>query len=203
MRLRTIIAFFGGLSLGALLFTIFKTPVFHKRQVPSRNGYHVTKLVNGELVEGTQCGDSWQEAKALGCVFDVMASSWYAPECFDKESLDSMMLEPGMDFIWYSDKEHTVQFPTEIAEKGEFEVLYPLSDFHKFHCLYLWRKMHHALAYNLPLDEDILEEEHTVHCTRNLLTWPDPELNEVAVIIEVGMPFCRRISLGITPLELI
>lgn len=202
LRFTGILAFAGGLALGVLLSTAMKSSVFQKPQAPSRNGLYATKIVNGEVIEGTQCGDSWQEAKALGCIYDKMASRWYSPECFDKESFDAMMLEPGTNFTWYSDKEHTIQVPAEIAQKGEFELLFPLYDFHKIHCLYLWRKMHHALLYNLPLDNDLMEEEHTVHCTRNLLTWPDPNVKEVASIAHAGRPFCRRNSLGIMPLGL-
>jgi hypothetical protein len=199
------LAFICGLLFGILLtFGITKSALFSKKlQVPMRNGYHVTKIVNGEVIQGLQCGDSWQEAKALGCIYDIIASRWYAPECFDKESFDAMKQEPGTNWTWYSDKEHTIQVPTEMAEKGEWnELLYPLPNFHKIHCLYLWRKMHHALLNNLPLDDDLMEEDHTIHCTKNLLTWADPRVHEVASVAHAGRPFCRINSLGVMPLEL-
>jgi len=199
-----IFAFIGGLAIGVALSLLFRSSILPKKlPVPSRNGYYTTKIVDGEVIEGTQCGDSWQEAKALGCIYDKMASRWYAPECFDKVSFDDMMLEPGTNFTWYSDKEHTIEVPFEIARSGEFELLYPLYNFHKIHCLYLWRKMHHALLNNLPLDDDLMQEEHTVHCTKNLLTWADPTVQEVASIAHAGRPFCRRNPLGVMPLELI
>lgn len=199
---RTIWAFVGGLAFGIVLSMAFKSSIFPKKlPVPLRSGVYTTKIVNGEVIEGTQCGDSWQEAKALGCIYDKMASRWYSPECFDKESFNDMMSEPGTNFTWYSDKEHTIQVPSEIAQKGEFELLFPLYNFHKIHCLYLWRKMHHALLNNLPLDDDLMEEDHTIHCTKNLLTWADPTVQEVASIAHAGRPFCRRNPLGVMPLE--
>ncbi|KUJ23685.1 uncharacterized protein LY89DRAFT_775951 [Mollisia scopiformis] len=202
--LRTLLAFVGGLAFGVVLPMAFKSSMFPKKHpVASRDGYYATKVVNGELIEGTQCGDSWQEAKALGCIYDKMASRWYAPECFDKESFDAMMMEPGTNFTWFSDFEHTIEVPAEIAQHGEFELLYPLYNFHKIHCLYLWRKMHHSLLNNLPLDDDLMEEDHTVHCTKNLLTWADPTVSEVASIAHAGRPFCRRNPLGVMPLELV
>lgn len=156
-------------------------------------------LLANQKANFSSSGDSWQEAKALGCIYDVIASRWYAPECFDQESFDAMKQEPGTNYTWYSDKDHTIQVPTEIGERGEFELLYPLKNFHKIHCLYLWRKMHHALLNNLPLDDDLMEEDHTIHCTKNLLTWPDPTVKEVASIAHAGRPFCRRNSLGVMP----
>jgi len=199
------LAFAGGLAIGIALsiaFNSLSSIIPQKLPVPSRSGLYTTKIVNGGVIEGTQCGDSWQEAKALGCIYDKMASRWYSPECFDKVSFDAMMSEPGTNFTWFLDKKHTVQVPSEIAQNGEFELLYPLHDFHKIHCLYLWRKMHHALLNNLPLDDDLMEEDHTIHCTKNLLTWPDPKVQEVASIAHAGRPFCRRNPLGLLPLDL-
>lgn len=200
----TAFIFLGGLTFGAALSLAVRSSVFSQRlPTPSRNGVYVTKIVNGQVIEGTQCGDSWQEAKELGCIYDVIASRWYAPECFDKESFDAMKLEPGTNYTWFTDKAHTEPFPADVAERGEFELLYPLYNFHKIHCLYLWRKMHHALLNNLPLDDDLMEEDHTIHCTKNLLTWPDPNVREVASIAHAGRPFCRRNPLGVMPLELV
>ena len=202
--LRAVFIFLGGIAMGlALMSTIINLSARKKLPAPSRNGYHVTKIVNSEVIEGYQCGDTWQEAKALGCIYDVIASRWYAPECFDRESFEAMRREPGTNYTWFTDKEHTQPFPAEVAERGEFVLLFPLYNFHKIHCLYLWRKMHHALLNNLPLDDDLMEEDHTIHCTKNLLTWPDPHIQEVASIAHAGRPFCRREPLGVIPLEVL
>lgn len=199
--LRSVLTFAGGVGFGIMLVVaLHASPFFAKKPpAPSRNGYYVTKIINGKAVRGTQCGDSWQEAKALGCIYDILASRWYAPECFDKESFDAMMLEPGTNFTWYSDKEHTIEVSSDLAWKGEFELLFPWKHFHKIHCLYLWRKMHHALLNNLPLDDDLMEEHHTIHCTQNLIL--NPKVREVASIAQAGRPFCRRSPLGVMPFE--
>ncbi|KAK1760003.1 hypothetical protein QBC47DRAFT_357814 [Echria macrotheca] len=204
LTLMATVVFIGGLAFGVLLSLAVKSSLLARKiPTPSRNGYYTTKIVDGQVIEGTQCGNSWQEAKAYGCIYDVIASRWYAPECFDKESFDAMREEPGTNYTWFTDKEHTIPFPADAAERGEFELLYPLYNFHKIHCLYLWRKMHHALLNNLPLDDDLMEEDHTIHCTKNLLTWPDPNVHEVASIAQAGRPFCRRNPLGVMPLELL
>lgn len=210
---RAILIFAGGLTIGTAiaLAIAFKSSLLTNTSnkptpMPSRHGYHATKIVDGQVVHGTQCGDSWQEAKALGCIYDYIASRWYAPECYDPDAFAAMKAEPQVqaykNWTWYADKEHTVEVPAATAMAGEFVVLYPLHDFHKVHCLYLWRKMHHALLNGLPLDDDLMEEHHTIHCTQTLMTWGDPHIHELATLDQAGRPFCRTNPLGIMPTEL-
>ena len=61
----------------------------------------------------------------MGCKFDVMASRWYAPECFFQEVLDEMLAEPWVNFTWYVDEDHNEVFPSEKAIAGEFMHVYP------------------------------------------------------------------------------
>jgi len=167
-------------------------------QAPPRSGLYTTKTYpTGEVIEGTQCGDSWQAAKAYGCIYDPLASRWYSPECFIKESFDDMLLENN--FTLYSDKEHTIQVPFEVAQRGEVETLYPNFDVDYIHCIYLWRKMQHALANDLLLDDDLWEEGHTFYCTNKLLKWADPNVQGVASVVGGGKPFCGRHPQGVSP----
>lgn len=89
------------------------------------SSYHRVSTVNGVETPGTQCGSTWQEAQAMGCKFDVMASRWYAPECFFQEVLDEMLAEPWVNFTWYVDEDHTEVFPAEKALAGEFVHVFP------------------------------------------------------------------------------
>lgn len=159
-----------------------------------------TTMIDGVEVLGTQCGRNWQEAKAMGCHFDVMASRWYSPECFDQEVLDEMLAEPHVNwnFTWYADKAHTVLVPPERVFSGEFEKVYPNNLFHIKHCLHLWRKLHHAVLAGRPVDEDILDYEHTRHCTRMIMEWTDPDFKRHSVThAESATPFCRSTSVGL------
>lgn len=157
-------------------------------------------MIDGVEVKGTQCGNSWQEAKALGCRFDVMASRWYSPECFDQEVLDEMLAEPHVNwnFTWYEDKAHTVVVPPEKVFKGEFDRVYPNNLFHIKHCLHLWRKLHHAVLVGASVDEDILSYEHTRHCTNMIMEWTDPSFKRHSVThAESATPFCRSNPVGL------
>ncbi|OIW34365.1 hypothetical protein CONLIGDRAFT_709712 [Coniochaeta ligniaria NRRL 30616] len=135
-----------------------------------------TAIIDGVEVLGTQCGSNWQEAKAMGCHFDVMASRWYSTECFDQEVLDDMLAEPQVNwnFTWYADHEHTIVVPPEKVFRGEFDKVYPNNLFHIKHCLHLWRKLHHAVLTSRPVDEDILDYDHTIHCTKMIMDWVNP-----------------------------
>lgn len=87
----TVFVFASGVLLGATI------PDRLKKSVPNHIHPHPTHIhphpnhkasatlqINGVDTEGTQCGTTWEEAKAMGCKFDVMASRWYAPECSTK-----------------------------------------------------------------------------------------------------------------------
>ncbi|KAK1710291.1 uncharacterized protein BDZ83DRAFT_591522 [Colletotrichum acutatum] len=156
-------------------------------------------MIDGIEAPGTQCGDTWQEAKDLGCHFDVMASRWYAPECFDQTALEGMLDEqPYVNFTWYEDKEHTRVYPSELVLRGEFDKVYPSGDYHIYHCLYLWRRLHHAVIKNKPVDEDLLEYGHTLHCTRMIMQWMDPSIPRTTISSATsGTPFCRSSRLGL------
>jgi len=162
-----------------------------------RNGTHVIVNIDGVEVEGTQCGDTWEDAKRLGCHYDVMTSRWYSTECFDEEVLVDFLAEPLVNYTWYADRNHTQQVPEQVALSGEFDKLFPLYDYHIAHCLYLWRRLHHAVVTTRPLDDDLLSYEHTIHCTRMILAWRSPYEKMTLTIAHTGLPFCRERPLGI------
>ncbi|KAI1336264.1 hypothetical protein F5Y15DRAFT_209279 [Xylariaceae sp. FL0016] len=157
-------------------------------------------MIDGVEVMGTKCGNNWQEAKELGCRFDVMASRWYSPECHDQEVLDGMLSEPRVNwnFTWYEDRNHTKVVPSETVIRGEFDKVYVENLFHIKHCLYLWRKLHHAVLTNKAVDEDILSFEHTTHCTKMIMEWTAPDFERHSVTTaKSATPFCRSSPIGL------
>ncbi|GLA05331.1 hypothetical protein AnigIFM60653_005810 [Aspergillus niger] len=134
-----------------------------------------------------KCGTHWTEAKRLGCHFDVMASRWYSPDCFNQGVLNQMLTE--VDFRWYADREHTQEVARERVLAGEFEAVYPDNDYHIMHCLYLWRRLHSAVLEHRFLDDDVYSYEHTLHCTRLIMQWPRG-LNSTTIATS-GIPYCR------------
>lgn len=178
-----------------------RSPLFPPHAVPAKQASDMvqitaaaTKMEGTTEWEGTQCGNSWQEAEAMGCHFDVMASRWYSPECHDSEALEEMLQEPQINYTWYADAKHTERLDEAVVLSGQFEKIYPLYDFHIGHCLYLWRKLHRAVIHNRPLDDELFSYEHTVHCTRLILHWREPK--ETVTYQTSGRPFCRSTRLG-------
>jgi hypothetical protein len=120
-----LVFFVTGILFGAMIPEWKKRSILAHFHTHSTASYNKNKVLNGVETEGTQCGNTWEEAKAMGCKFDVMASRWYAPECFFQEVLDEMMAEPWINFTWYINEDHTEIFPSEKAMAGEFVHVYP------------------------------------------------------------------------------
>jgi hypothetical protein len=111
------------------------------------------------------CGETAEEARLQGCVFDVMSFSWLPYECFDAElNAQFLALE---DWHWFDSDEQSEVF-YETVKRGENEYLYVNWNYHQFHCTYMWRKLHRAILKQQPVDEYIGNYSHTEHCERVL-----------------------------------
>jgi hypothetical protein len=139
-----------------------------------------------------KCGNNWQEAKQLGCHFDVLASRWYSDDCYNGDLMETMLKE--VDFQWFEDPYHTKPVSWAVARSGEFEALWPVKDFHIMHCLYLWRRLHSAVVEHRYLDDDVYSYGHTVHCTRLIMQWPKEWQygKNTTTIATSGRPYCRN-----------
>ncbi|KAH8811324.1 hypothetical protein F5884DRAFT_749713 [Xylogone sp. PMI_703] len=156
-------------------------------QVQHSVGVDTGFVISPETGEA-KCGNSWQDAKRLGCHFDIMASRWYSDECYNGEVLSEMLKE--VDFEWYADPQHTQPVSKDLALSGEFDELWPLYDYHIMHCLYLWRRLHSAVIGHRQLDDDVYSYGHTVHCTRLIMNWHKEK--NTTTIQTSGIPFCRN-----------
>lgn len=96
-----VVFFAAGVFLGAMIPEFKKHSLIAHFHTNPTTSYTKVQGVNGVETEGTQCGSTWEEAKAMGCKFDVMASRRYAPDCFFREILDETMSEPWVNFTWY------------------------------------------------------------------------------------------------------
>lgn len=58
-NLKTTLVFLGGVAVGVtILVATMPSSLFAKKlPTPSRDGYYVTKIVDGAVIEGTQCGE--------------------------------------------------------------------------------------------------------------------------------------------------
>ena len=122
----------------------------------------------------TGCGHSVEEALTNGCHFDMMASTWEAPECHDAELLAQVL--DGGPWQWYQDREHNKLVPREEVAEGRFPIvpLFPDSNYHIGHCMYMWMKQHRAYIKGRAISEDLWDYNHTVHCAKLVMReeWP-------------------------------
>ena len=151
---------------------------------------------NGPRPFDPVCGNDRHEAKRAGCHFDLLATRWYADDCYHPDVLEEMLQE--VDFLLFLDPERTKPAPREVALSGDWDLLWPLYDFHIMHCLYQWRRLHLAVIEHRSIDDDVYSYEHTLHCTRMLINWP----NEIrygkntTTIINSGVSYCTPGTVG-------
>ncbi|KAI1158416.1 hypothetical protein F5B18DRAFT_641082 [Nemania serpens] len=120
------------------------------------------------------CGNSTAEAKAMGCRFDLAATSWAPEHCIDRELLDEFERSgegPDGRWQWYADPQYTMEVTRkEIEELGDHRgtVIYTTLGWHKAHCFYYWRKLQRAAKTGVRLGGRYNNEGHTNHCGKVL-----------------------------------
>lgn len=135
------------------------------------------------------CGNTADEARARGCIFDTISFSWLVPECYDGELVDEFSRLP-VHFPFYADPEGSVELPWSEVEKGERTMYVPWSH-HLWHCGFLWRKMHRAIMAGKPIDSYIGSYEHTVHCTHIMVAEnAQHTMEEVNTEMALKFPYC-------------
>ncbi|KAH6645222.1 hypothetical protein BKA67DRAFT_542193 [Truncatella angustata] len=121
------------------------------------------------------CGNSATEARALGCVFDLLTNNWMPKYCSDPYTdaeyrvwvLDSDR-QLGAWAYYYDEKaEHQVASEEELSDLVG-KSIFTTTENHLGHCTFLARRMHRlttgeisAVAHN--------SFAHTMHCTSSIL----------------------------------
>ena len=91
------------------------------------------------------CGSTPEEAKRLGCLFDLFSFQWHAPPCHNKPLHDGFLAQ-DRDDVQSTHMDYT-PVATEDVLEGIHAHLRPISGkFHDLHCMYEWLKLIRALA---------------------------------------------------------
>lgn len=112
------------------------------------------------------CGHSPEEARAAGCVYDVMMQDWVPEPCFD-EVLTERYLAEG-NYTWYADSDGNVMSDEEMR-KGEHHEAWMTGGYHKAHCIFSWEKLIRAERNNRPISQELLSYDHVLHCRMQTL----------------------------------
>jgi hypothetical protein len=93
-----------------------------------------------------ECGTSNAEAKARGCIFDVMIYCWIPPACYESDLAADVQSESSRFapfhmagvFNWYADAEGQKAVSQDADTLSEMPEIWATHDWHQAHCLYFW-----------------------------------------------------------------
>ncbi|KAH8696126.1 hypothetical protein BGW36DRAFT_428150 [Talaromyces proteolyticus] len=151
------------------------------------------------------CGTSPEEARALGCEFDVYVNGWLPAACYDRsvasnsESNSSIFypLAAGQTtFPIYWDENFTQPATLEDVEKAAFEngedgldvQFHTTYGYHRAHCLHLWRLAASALERaskgerGVGVFYKVASYTHAEHCNTIILEGDNRDPNKKDVI---------------------
>ncbi|EOA81815.1 uncharacterized protein SETTUDRAFT_97260 [Exserohilum turcica Et28A] len=114
----------------------------------------------------TNCGSSPTEARKRGCKFDILSFAWQLPECYDDKIMEDFLAEKEWEFFKFPNK--TSPVTKETALTGE-HTLFVTTEYHRVHCMYMWRQMHRAFTVRKYIDSHLNDWHHTLHCHKVML----------------------------------
>jgi hypothetical protein len=131
------------------------------------------------------CGNSVEEARVKGCVFDNLSYSWMRPACTHTELRDQFWNRSKASIVYYNqpDLSSASVIPIEEILRGDWPSAWATKTQHPVHCAFVVAKIHEAFTHHLPLDSGASNFEHTVHCSKVLL---DDWLGEVEACRKPG-----------------
>ncbi|KAF4628576.1 hypothetical protein G7Y89_g9575 [Cudoniella acicularis] len=148
---------------------------------------------NSTIIPGADyfhCGDSIEAAKVRGCEYDILNNHWVPAMCIDEDAIREYQSDES--WFGYADQNHTELL--DIKTMGETPVYYTNERDHIVHCAMLWRKQFRALMDGRRyLDSIIVDEEHTIHCSKYLIEMSEwgPDFREMPIEVHVGYAGCH------------
>lgn len=188
-----------GLSLVGILW---KHQREHNALLPGRlPGYEYTS--SGVLLS---CGDTLEEAEAVGCIFDIMTFAWTPPACLDVEIHDDVTSELSElaptrgagTWEWWQTENYTGPLEQSPAILSHHESIWTDMIYHRAHCLYLWRIMHKSAMRVIAGEREVYvynkasHWEHVIHCNK-LLNELDLPMSDPSMAIRV-VGSCVRVD---------
>ncbi|WQF79243.1 hypothetical protein CDEST_04257 [Colletotrichum destructivum] len=176
------------LLLGALTSTALTALVSHIRNTSSSSNPSTAHRNDNTLASPSHdnqtaatyllpapCGTSPSQARAAGCLFDLVSFNWLPPQCHDAELAASFEadLRSAGHLAWYEDPRGARPIPRARVATGEVSGVYVSLGYHLRHCTAMWRRMHRALMQGGGglgrVDGYIWSYHHTRHCEEMLL----------------------------------
>lgn len=136
------------------------------------------------------CGTTAAEARAAGCIFDLLTLAWLAPECYDADLSAEFLEEASEPFYYDPEGKHLIENYNILSERTEFS--WTTRKYHMYHCSYGWRMMHKMIEKGAMLESGLSSYHHTEHCTDNLLNQSNTHypMEKVMTRVEIMYPDC-------------
>ncbi|KAA8647078.1 uncharacterized protein ATNIH1004_005761 [Aspergillus tanneri] len=135
------------------------------------------------------CGWTPEEAKALGCQYDILSNHWVPGLCMDQKAVE----EYQTDESWFGFADENRTELLSIDTMSEMKYYYTSERDHIVHCAMLWRKQFRAFFEERDnLDTIIADSEHTMHCSQFLMDMSDkgPDYRNMPIKTWVGYAGC-------------
>ncbi|KAF2404530.1 hypothetical protein EJ06DRAFT_526608 [Trichodelitschia bisporula] len=146
-------------------------------------------LASYTALQSYHCGSTPAEARALGCVFDVMSFAWTPPACYD-QSVSAAVIEAQGPWVFYLDHNATQPIPDSLEALSSEVVVWTEHSYHVAHCLYAWERIHRAyLSVEKLLPAEVGNVNHTLHCV-GLLNGEQSEKKTVNAIAYMVFDSC-------------
>lgn len=185
-----------------LITSLFWGALLHFMLVYRRSPHGIgtdSNIVNVEnahpisLIAGAQyllCGNSTEEAKNIGCQYDILSNHWVPAPCMDEDAVKEYQSDES--WFGYADENRTKILSIDAMSEAPF--YYTNMRDHILHCAMLWRKQYRAFfGERRGLDSIIVDEEHTVHCSDFLIRMTEhgPDFSKIPIKVEVGFAGCH------------
>lgn len=136
-----------------------------------------------------KCGTSVEEARSLGCFYDIQTNHWTPGACLDTDAVK----EYQSDESWYgyAYENRTSLLNSEVM--GELPHYFTSARDHINHCAMLWRRQYRAFTEgHTNIDSITMDPEHTSHCAQYLVDMTDrgEDFREEAIRVDVGFAGC-------------
>lgn len=132
------------------------------------------------------CGGTPEEARAKGCIYDVMMQDWVPEPCYDAV-LTERYLAKG-NWTWYADGDGDTTISDEDMRKGEHGAAWMSSSYHKAHCVFSWLKIVRALRNGKGISQELLSYDHVLHCAHGALA---EEATDVGLGVKAPTNYAR------------
>jgi hypothetical protein len=158
-------------STFAIAFAIANTPTAHYGQ---SNDHYRDNQKEGSIQgisekQPLHCGNSVEEAIALGCTFDPMMLMWLHPEC-DRTGTDEYLEFLNGTLTYWVDREGRIPVQ-DLSRQVNDEGFWGEQRQHLAHCAFVYIRLIHAATGDGIYDRKTWSLHHATHCAKVLLEW--------------------------------